>query len=179
MQRRDAADRSAAAAGHRRGAGNCDRSGLPTGGKLRPCRRLASRKIRDAWRQYRPVLLDAHGGAVAQCHAKSGDGNAAHRRNDFGRGRGPHRTCQSRRRAGHRARRSRQARQEDHGEVGADGKDRQGSILSPDRNAARRGLPLHLGSDGGEHAGARRRGRHLGFHRKTRPKMGRPLKRAR
>ncbi len=44
-------------------------------------------EIRDARRQYRPVLLDADGGVVAQRFAQSRDGNAAHRRIDLGRGR--------------------------------------------------------------------------------------------
>src|SRR5215210_6577224 len=38
----------------------------------------------DAWRRYRIVLFDPHGGAVAQCSTQAGDGNAAHRRADFG-----------------------------------------------------------------------------------------------
>ena len=46
-----------------------------------------AREIRHAGRQYRPVLLDADGGAVAQRPAQGGDGNAADRRHDLGRGR--------------------------------------------------------------------------------------------
>ena len=80
VQRDDAADRHAAAAGDRRGPGHRDGGRLPAGGELRSRGRLARREIRHARRQYRPVLLDADGGAVAQRPAQARDGNAAHRR---------------------------------------------------------------------------------------------------
>ncbi len=80
LQRHDAADRHAAAAGHRRGAGDRDGGGLPAGGELRSRDCLAHREVRDARRQYRPVLLDADGRALAQCRAQARDGDAAHRR---------------------------------------------------------------------------------------------------
>ena len=73
---------------------------------------VASRaaKFATPGRQYRPVLLDADGGAVAQRPAQARDGNAAHRRDDLGRGAAAHRPRQSRGRARQRARRSAQAR---------------------------------------------------------------------
>ena len=45
------------------------------------------------------------------------------------------------------------------------------AFLSPGRNAARRGLQIHVRSHGREHAGARRRGRHQRLHRKARAEM--------
>ena len=77
------------------------------------------RQVRDARRQYRPVLLDADGGAVAQCLAQACDGDAADRRNDLGRARRAHRPGQSRGRARQRARRGAQARQEDRRQIDA------------------------------------------------------------
>ena len=62
-----------------------------------------SREIRDARRQYRAVLLDADGGAVAQRFAQSRHGNAAHWRYDLRRRRSPHRSRQSRRRCRQRS----------------------------------------------------------------------------
>ena len=43
-----------------------------------------ARELRHARRRYRPVLLDADGGAVAQRPAQAGDGDAADRRADRG-----------------------------------------------------------------------------------------------
>ena len=60
--------------------------------------------------------------------------------------------------------------QENHRQVGAHRQDRQGGVLSPARNAAGRGLSLHVRGDGREHAGARRRGRHSAFIEKREPK---------
>ena len=71
VQRDDAANRQSAAAGDRRGAGRRQRRRLPTGGELRPRRRLLGRQVRHARRRYRLVLLDPDGGAVAQCGAQS------------------------------------------------------------------------------------------------------------
>ena len=84
LQRDDAGDRASAEARGRRRAGHRDRRRLPARGKLRSRGRLRSRGLRHARRRYRPVLLDADGGAVAQRPAQAGDGNAAHRRADFG-----------------------------------------------------------------------------------------------
>ena len=61
-------------------------------------------------------------------------------------------------------------------EVHLDGEDRQGGVLPPDRDAARRGLSIRVRGDGGEHARARRRRRHRRLHRKARAEMGRPLR---
>ena len=71
-----------------------------------------------------------------------------------------------------RARGSAQARGENRRQVGLDRQDRQGGVLSPGRNAARRGLQIRLRSDGREHAGARRRGRHQRLHREARADAG-------
>ena len=87
LQRADAGDRAPAAAGHRRGAGRRDRGRLPAGRELRSRGRLRDGALLHARRQYRPVLLDADGGAVAQCRAQARDGDAADRRDDLGRGR--------------------------------------------------------------------------------------------
>ena len=65
---------------------------------------------------------------------------------------------------------------DDRREVHLDGEDRQGGILPPARNAARRGVPICVGGDGGEHARARRRRRHRRLHREARAEMGRPLR---
>ena len=85
LQRDDAGDRASAAAGDRRRAGRRDRGRLPAGRELRSRGRLGDGGLRHARRQYRPVLLDADGGAVAQRPAQARDGNAAHRRADRGR----------------------------------------------------------------------------------------------
>ena len=66
LQRDDAADRHPAAAGDRRGAGHRHRRRLPARRELRSRRRLGDGALRHARRRYRPVLLDADGGAVAQ-----------------------------------------------------------------------------------------------------------------
>ena len=84
LQRDDAGDRAPAEAGGRRGPGHRHRRRLPAGGKLRSRGRLGGRDLCHARRRYRAVLLDADGGAVAQRSAQAGDGNAAHRRADFG-----------------------------------------------------------------------------------------------
>ena len=84
LQRDDAGDRASAEARGRRRAGHRDRRRLPAGGELRSRGRLRGRGLRHARRRYRPVLLDADGGAVAQRPAQAGDGDAAHRRADFG-----------------------------------------------------------------------------------------------
>ena len=89
------------------------------------------RQIRHARRQYRPVLLDADGRAVAQRLAQARDGNAADRRTDLGRGCRAHRPRQPRGRARQRARGSAQARGKDRRQIGADRQDRQGGVLSP------------------------------------------------
>ena len=86
-----------------------------------------------------------------------------------------HRSRQPRRRARQRARGGAQAREKNRRQIGADDQDRQGSVLSPARNAARRGLQIRLRGDGREHAGARRRGRHQRLHREARAEMARPL----
>ena len=64
-------DRAAAAAGDRGGPGHRHRGRLPTGRELRPRRCVRGGAVRDAGREYRPVLLDPDGGAVAQCFAPS------------------------------------------------------------------------------------------------------------
>ena len=63
----------------------------------------------------------------------------------------------------------------DRRQIGLYGQDRQAGLLPPDSKWARRGLSLRLRSDGGEHDGARRRGRHRRLHRKARADLGRPL----
>ena len=65
-----------------RGARHRDRGRLPAGRKLRPRGRLERAQVRDPRRQYRPVLLDPDGRAVAQRRAQARDGDAAHRRPD-------------------------------------------------------------------------------------------------
>ena len=51
----------------------------------------------------------------------------------------------------------------DRGEAEGDAEDRQGGLLPPARNAARRGLRLRVHRHGGEHAPRRGGGRHWGF----------------
>ncbi len=158
VQRRHAADRAVAATGDRGGAGDGHGGRLPIGGKLRSRGRLTGRQVRDARRQYRPVLLDADGCAVAQRIAQACHGDAAHRRHDLGRRRPTHRSRQRRGRRRQRARRRDQAREKNRRQIELDRQDRQGSVLSAARNAARRGLQIYVGSHGRKHAGARRRG---------------------
>ena len=57
-----------------------DRGGLPAGRDLRSCDRFDRSEIRNAGRRYRAVLLDADGGADAQCPAQECDADAADRR---------------------------------------------------------------------------------------------------
>src|SRR5439155_4345877 len=61
------------------------------------------------------------------------------------------------------------------GEIGVDGEDRQGGVLSPARDEPRGRLPLCLGGHGREHDGPRRRGRHLRLHREAVSNLGRPV----
>ena len=84
LQRDDAGRRASAEARGRRRAGHRHRGRLPAGGELRSRGRLGGCRLRHARRRYRPVLLDADGGAVAQRPAQAGDGDAAHGRADFG-----------------------------------------------------------------------------------------------
>ncbi len=72
--------RQAAEAGDRAGARRRHRGGLPAGRHLRSGGRRRRCALRHAGRQYRPVLLDADGGAVARGRPQAGDGDAAHRR---------------------------------------------------------------------------------------------------
>jgi len=60
------------------------------------------------------------------------------------------------------------ARAKGRAEIRLHGQARQGSVLSPGRDVAWRGLSLCGGGDDGEHDGARRRGRHFRLHRKAR-----------
>ena len=110
VQRRDAADRHAAAAGDRRGPGHRDGGGLPAGGELRSRRRLARREIRDAGVNIGLFCSTPMVALSRNVSRKARDGNAADRRDDLGRGRRAHRPRQSRGRARQRARRSAQAR---------------------------------------------------------------------
>ena len=66
MQPPDADHRAAPEAGDRPGAGCGDGGRVPAGGDLRSRGRVERGALRDARRQYRAVLLDAHGGAVAR-----------------------------------------------------------------------------------------------------------------
>ena len=86
LQRHDAADRHPAAAGDRRGARR--RRPRPAASWSRAAISRSPRRkarLRHARRRYRPVLLDADGGAVAQRRAQARDGDAAHRRHHLGR----------------------------------------------------------------------------------------------
>ena len=80
LQRHDAADRHSAAAGDRLRARHRYRRRLSTGGELRSRHRLDGGQVRHPRRRYRPVLLDADGGAVAQRAAQTRHAHAAHRR---------------------------------------------------------------------------------------------------
>ena len=123
--------------------------------------------LRHARRQYRPVLLDAHGRAQPQCLAQGGDGDAAARR-DGRRARKRSRSVSSiawcrrpRRQRGGRA------WPRDRLEAEAHAEDRQGGVLPPARDAARRGLCLCFRGHGREHARCRGRGRHRRLHRQA------------
>ena len=78
----DAADRAAAQAGDRARARRRHRRRLPARRELRSGGRRRQRALRHAGREYRPVLLDADGGAVPRGRAQAGDGDAADRRAD-------------------------------------------------------------------------------------------------
>ena len=84
LQRDDDADHPPAAAGDRRRPGHRHCRRLPIGGELRSRGRVREREIRRIRHQCRPVLLDAHGAALAQRRAQACDGDAAHRRPDLG-----------------------------------------------------------------------------------------------
>ena len=82
VQRTDAGDRPPAQAGHRRGARGRDGGRLPAGRDLRSGGRRRGGPVCDARGQYRPLLLDADGGADPRGRAQGGDGDAADRRAD-------------------------------------------------------------------------------------------------
>ncbi len=94
----------------------------------------AKREVRDARRQHRALLLDAHGGAVAQRVAQAGDGDAAARRDAVGGCGARLRSRQSRRAGGPRARRSAGHGAPDRVQVRRDGRYRQGGLLPPTRD---------------------------------------------
>ena len=172
LQHHDAADRQPAAAGGRRGARRGVGSGLPARRQLRSRRRLGQGRLCHARRRYRPVLLDADGGAVAQRAAQARHGHAAHGRHRPGR---QGRSDRPRQRGGAARRGARQGhrdRPQDRLEVLARHRHRQGRVLPPARAAARRGLSLRLRGDDREHDGARCRGRHLRVHREARSRHG-------
>ena len=73
----DALDRALPQAGDRGRAGHGAGRGLPAGRHLRPGGGGRGGDLLHAGRQYRAVLLHAHGGAVAQRVAQAGDGDAA------------------------------------------------------------------------------------------------------
>ena len=133
-----------AAAGDRRGARRRHRRRLPAGRELRSRGRLRRpRKFATPGVEYRPVLLDADGGAVAQCRAQARDGNAAHRRHGLGRGRA--RASGSSiawSRPAPSARRRLQLARKIAAKSAHDRQDRQGSVLPPARDGPRRRLSL-------------------------------------
>ena len=78
----DVDHRAIAETGDRRGQRHCHGCGLSTGRELRSGGGEPRCALCHARRQYRPVLLYAHGGALPQCLAQNGHGNAAARRDD-------------------------------------------------------------------------------------------------
>ncbi len=77
--------------------------------------------------------------------------------------------------AGHERTEAIRLAREDCRQIGAHSQNRQGGVLSPDRNETGRCLQLRLRGHGREHAGPRRRGRHQRVHRKAPAGMGRPM----
>ena len=165
----DAGDRHPAPAGDRRGRGLATAAGCQLVASCDLAVASSAARFCHARRRYRPVLLDADGGAVAQRGAQARHGDAAHRR---------HRSRPRRRRASGsstgvgagrpgRARRARAGPQHRR-EILPRHRHRQGGVLPPARDAARRGLRLRHQGDGREHDGARRRGRHRRLHRQAR-----------
>ena len=141
----DAGDRHAPEAGHRRGRRPRHRRRLPAGRQLRPRHRLRPRHLLHARRQYRPVLLDADGGAVAQRAAQAGDGDAADRRDDRRQGRraiSAWSTASCRR--DYLTQLVMQICADHCFEIAADAEDRQGGVLPPGRDEPRRRLSLRV-----------------------------------
>ncbi len=137
MQPADADDRPPAEAGHRPGARRRHRGRLPARRHLRSRRRRRGGALRHARRQYRPLLLDADGGAERAVGRKAamemlltGDLDRC-RAGARARPRQPRR----RRRPSSTPRSTALARQIA-GKSAAHPRDRQGGVLSPGRAAA-------------------------------------------
>src|SRR5262249_53943427 len=112
------------------------------------------------------------GGGEPQPAAQEDDGDAASRRPDLRRRGARPRAREPRGAAGQARSRDARAGREDREQIAARGQDRQGSVLPPARNAARRGLRLHQPRHDREHAGARCRRRHRRVSREARAEMG-------
>ncbi len=175
MQRDDAGGGAAAETGDRCRSGRRHRSRLPAGGELRSRRRIRSRHFRHPGGRHRPVLLDADGGAVAQRAAQARHAHAADRRTGVGDARPRTGTGQQRGRSRHRAGRRDRTGPQHRQKIRAHGENRQGGVLSPGRDAARRSLSLCRRGDDPQHAGTRCRGRHQRVHREARSDMGGPV----
>ena len=168
----DAGSAEPAEAGDRGRPGRSKRRRMPARRDLRPRGRLDGGDLRHARRQHRPVLLVAHGGAVAQRRAQACDGDAADRRSRQRGSRAQDRARQPARRPRHRARGSDRARSPHRFEVCRRDQDRQAGVLCAARDGFRRSGGVRRRGHGRQHARGRCRRRHRRLHRQAQAATG-------
>src|SRR6267154_5725815 len=172
----DANDSIDPAAGDRARPRDRNRRRMPTGRNLRPRRCRRERQLRNPRRKNRPVLLNPDGSPDPRSRPKTRDGNAADRpvnQRPHRSRMGPGKPSSPRRRPDNR---NKKTSNPDRRGQPANSRNRQTSLLQPNRPTPTKSLRIHKRSNEPKRHNQRRPRRNHSLPKKTKTNLVRPVK---